>query len=210
MEQIRRNFLDIRPSIFPSQRPFKFHMYNMAGFFHRPDRYWSYSDKQRIRKCKHMLMNMEELEGALSQQQYRDQLTSFVGHLLKLMNDTTFPISLFTWMQPPMHATSCFDPFLNRTTDHPCNDVLKNLFPPHAQAFPARVKLIDNTDISLPLLDEGSSSKALANVALRIFAISGHQVSTWRADGQHGEIDGLHRNGTVEPNFDLVPYTGWE
>ncbi|KAL7563423.1 hypothetical protein ACA910_016519 [Epithemia clementina (nom. ined.)] len=209
MQEIRREFLEIRPQIFGPQRPFKFHMYNMAGFFHRPDRYWSVGDKQRIRKCKHILVNMEELEDSLSQQEYRNQLVIFVGHLLKLMNDTTFPIRLFTWMQPPNQATNCHHPFLNRTTDHPCNDVLKGLFPPNPPIFPPRVQLLDNTDITLPLLHEGRSFQAFANVALRVYAVAGHQVSKWRTAGQHGAIDGLHRNGKVEPNFDIVAYEGW-
>ena len=171
--------MDLRPKLFRSRCPFEFHLYNMGGFFRQPDRYWSESDKQRIRKCKHILVLLEELEVQLSPKEYRDQVTTFVGHLLNLMNDITFPIRLFTWMQPPKQATSCHSPIMNRTTDHPCDDLLKNLFHPGKRTFPARVHLLDNTDITLPLLNEGSSSKALVNVALRTYVVAGQQVAQW-------------------------------
>eukprot|EP00527_Entomoneis_sp_CCMP2396_P005747 CAMPEP_0198150696 /NCGR_PEP_ID=MMETSP1443-20131203/52001_1 /TAXON_ID=186043 /ORGANISM="Entomoneis sp., Strain CCMP2396" /LENGTH=488 /DNA_ID=CAMNT_0043816083 /DNA_START=35 /DNA_END=1498 /DNA_ORIENTATION=+ len=207
MAEIRREFLELIPKIGREQRPFKFRMYNMAGDFQRPDKYWDLEDKKRLGKCKHMLINLEELETNLSQQEYQDQLTTFVGHLLKVMDDDTFPIRLLTWMQSPGKATACHHPFQPRTTDHPCNDALRRLFDPENPAFPPRVKLLDNTDITLPLFDEGAVTQSIANVALRLFAIAGQQVAEWRDSRQSGHVDGLHKNCpgkscVIEPNIE--------
>jgi hypothetical protein len=85
--------------------------------------------------------------------------------------------------------------------------------------FPPRVHLIDNTDLVLALMmtTKGGNHHRddnfnitydflLANIALRIFVAVGKGVTDWRNIGQHGLIDGLHRNDTVEPNFPLIPY----
>jgi hypothetical protein len=37
-----------------------------------------------------------------------------------------------------------------------------------------------------------------ATIAMRIAALIGKQVETWRTAGQIGKVDGLHRNGTLE------------
>jgi hypothetical protein len=119
----------------------------------------------------------------------------------------TFPIWLFTVNEPPMHASNCHSQFLPRTTDHPCNDVLKHLFRSGANTFPEQVHLLDNTDLSRPLFDDKSKRDLLlANIALRVFVLVGKGVANWRAKGQRGMIDGMHRGGTVEPNFELLPY----
>jgi hypothetical protein len=246
MAQIHAMFLELRPHIAPAQRPFKFHWYEMTSFTN-PDQGWTDENKKRLRKCKHMLVSLDDFANATStsQTQYVQQLTTFVGHLLHVMNDDTFPIRLLTWTTPPPPPTAnnnsntnnynnrCQeDRFLPRTTDHPCNDVIKHLFASNkgsvaaaaAAGFPERVKLLDNTDLSLPWAyvslpgeqgqdDQQQQQQAedliLANIALRIFVVAGKQVADWRAVGQYGKVDGLHRNGKIEPNFELVPYTGW-
>lgn len=86
-----------------------------------------------------------------------------------------------------------------------CNDVIKDLF--RTDAFPERVHLFDNTDLSKPQFDQNGND-VLAAIALRVFVAVGKQVSDWRATSQKGMIDGLHRNSGVDPNFDLVPYEG--
>ncbi|GAX23583.1 hypothetical protein FisN_12Hh149 [Fistulifera solaris] len=199
-------FLQLRPQISAGQRPFKFHYYNVSNFVH-PDVDWELETKQRLRKCKHILLSLEEPLRPLSQAEFKSQLTTFVGHLLKVMDDSTFPIRLLTFNEPPMNTNNCYPPFvLPRSTDHPCNDVIKDLF--RTRAFPERVHLFDNTDLSNPQFDQNAND-ILAAVALRVFIVVGKQVSDWRAVGQKGMIDGLHRNGIVEPNFDLIPYEGW-
>lgn len=204
--QLRETFLQLRPQISAGQRPFKFHYYNVTNFLH-PDEDWSLETKQRVRKCKHILLSVEELQHPLSQAEYKSQLTNFVGHLLKLMDDDTFPIRLLTFNEPPMNTKNCHSPaVVKRSTDHPCNDVIKDLF--RTKTFPERVHLFDNTDLSSPQFDQNSND-VLAVIALRVFVVVGKQVADWRAAGQKGMIDGLHRNGVVEPNFDLVPYEGW-
>ena len=202
---IREKFLKLRPHLARGQRPFKFHYYYVTDMIH-PDKEWNTASKERVRKCKHILFSLDEMETPVSQSEYKEQMTTFVGHLLKLMNDDTFPIWLFTVNEPPMRATSCNAPFRDRTTNHPCNDVLKDLF--RSKAFPDRVHLLDNTDLSNPQFDENRDD-VLTIIALRVFVFVGKQVSTWRAMGQMGKIDGLHRNGSIEPNFKLVPYEGW-
>ena len=107
-----------------------------------------------------------------------------------------------------MLASSCHSPERPRSTDHPCNDVIKSLFRPGDERFPSMVHLMDNTDLVLPQLGQNREN-VLANIAMRVFVAVGKGVSEWRAMGQIGLIDGLHRNDTVEPNFELVPYEGW-
>lgn len=128
---------------------------------------------------------------------------------------------MFTVSESPIAPSSCVAPyFLPRTSHHPCNDALFNLFresgdPKKPREFSERVHLLDNTKISLPpsllQIANGNIQKQIvdATIALRIFVLVGKKVQEWRAAGQHGQVDGLHRGGLVEPNFDLVPYTGW-
>jgi hypothetical protein len=205
MSDIYKTFLALRGHICPSQRPFKFHYYNVTDLVH-PDTHWELSKKQLVRKCKHILVSVDELVQPVSQFEYKKQITTFVGHLLQLINDDTFPIWLFTVNEPPMHTKNCYDPIGVRTTDHPCNDVIKDLF--RSKAFPERVHLLDNTDLSLPQFDKGRQD-ILAVIALRVFVFVGKRVTEWREMGQKGNMNGLHRNGTVEPNFELIPYLGW-
>lgn len=216
MLDIRRSFLDLRAQLFNAQRPFKFHFYDLADL-QQPDKYWTEEDKKRIRKCKHLLVNMEEFVQPLSQLAYQAEVENFVGHLVRLMNDETFPIRLLTWTESAVGTKHCHSPFLPWSNQHPCNAVLHKLFDP--PVFPQRVKLLDNTDLTLPVDVDGGALTAgrnknmraylLAAIALRIYVITGEQVAAWRALGQIGKIDGLHRNGKVEPNFALEPYLHW-
>jgi hypothetical protein len=168
-----------------------------------------------------------------SQVEFEAQLVKFILHLQQLMNDPTFPIWILTTTVPTNGPTTSSRHRNNNracheqrkyphTTDHPCNDVLKALFRPNQQGqlsssrllFQPRVHLMDNTDLTLPFRlydddnDDNNSMQdlLLANIALRIFVAVGKGVADWRQNGQQGLIDGLHRNGTVEPNFVLVPY----
>ena len=67
---------------------------------------------------------------------------------------------------------------------------------------------MDNTDISLPQLGENALD-VFSVIALRIFVIVGKRVQEWREAGQVGHVNGLTRGDKEEPNFELVPYTGW-
>ena len=208
MQTIWRAFMDMRGQLFPYQRPFKFHYYDIYSFI-KPDEHWEDDTKRRLRKCKHILLSLDEFKQPLSQQEYQEQLVRFVNvHLQNVIPDKTFPIWVFSVNEPPMNTTNCFSPTLPRTTDHPCNDVLKDLFAPDSKAFDERIHFLDNTDLSLPHLDTNQAD-ILANIALRVYVIVGKGVSVWRHMGQSGKIDGLHKNGTVEPNFELIPYEGW-
>ena len=187
MGDVRNLFLQIRPHIFKDQRPFKFHYYDVSDLQH-PDRYWDVEKKQRLRKCKHMLVNLEEFVTPLSQREYENQITNFVGHLMRMMNDETFPIRLFTWTETAIGTKHCHSPYLPWTNDHPCNDVLHKLF--QHQAFPSRVKLLDNSALSLPYFgNDGVSLRPylLAVIALKIFVLTGEQVALWRSVGQMGK-----------------------
>lgn len=157
---------------------------------------------------------MEEFTPPLAQREYRNQLVNFVGHLLRLMNDETFPIRLLTWTESTDGSKQCHSPYLPWTNDHPCNNVLRELFSDDKSDIPPRVKLLDNADLTMPWLSDANLQAqmrpfVLAAIALRLYVIVGEQVALWRAVGQRGAIDGLHRNGKVEPNFELVPYTQW-
>ena len=83
---------------------------------------------------------------------------------------------------------------------------LKHLF--QNSPFPSRVKLLDTTAIALPQLGYNPEDVAAA-VALRVFVFVGKQVRKWRSEGQEGKKDGLVRGSKLEPNFELIPYTGW-
>jgi hypothetical protein len=258
MARIHEIFLELRPQLFPNQRPFKFHLYPIT-MFKRPGRSWSADTKTRIRKCKHVLVSIDEFASpGLSQLEYYHQVTAFLHQATNMINDTTFPVWIFSVNESPTHPTNCFvnttaatvkddqSPIFPRTTDHPCNDVLRYIFRQRqllqkgsnidksetipmdtssetSLAFPSRVRFLDNTDLSAVMFhDEYVQTDAtisshltlarddvLANIALRVYVIVGKMVSYWRSIGQHGLIDGLHRNDTVEPNFELVPYQGW-
>jgi hypothetical protein len=189
---LRTVFLEEKNSVTNNQRPFKFHIYNMFDFVH-PDETWPEGEKGRFRKCKHILISLDETKVPLSQKQYAEQVTTFLQHLVKAFPDETFPIWMFTVSESPMKPTKCQPPYyLPRTSDHPCNDVLKDLFDSSKKIFPERVNLLDNSPISLPQLGQNRDDVAAA-IALRIFVFVGKKVQEWRASGQYGAIDGLHR-----------------
>lgn len=202
---IRGAFLALRPQISPHQRPFKFHYYEATNFV-KPDTTWLETPLKYFRKCKHILVSLDEPDEALSQLEYKNQVTTFLKHLVNAFNEeSTFPalIWMFTNNESPIGAKNCHSPVLKRTTNHPCNDALKDIF--KDSPFPSRVRLLDNTDLSSPKLDEGRED-IVAAVALRIFVFVGKQVKAWRDAGQIGGVAGLTRNGKTEPNYALMPY----
>lgn len=202
-EDIRAAFLNLRKQLFSAQRPFKFHMYRMSDF-EQPDKLWEDGTKKAFRKCKHVLVSVDEMEKSVSQDEYKKQVTTFVHHLVKCFQDPTFPIWIFSVNEPPMNATTCTTS-TRSNTDHPCNAALKDLFA--NSPFPSHVRLLDNTDVSLPQFDRNHDD-VMAVIAMRIFSIVGTQVAKWRAAGQRGAIDGLHRGDKVELNDELlIPYT---
>lgn len=198
---------DVRKSLFPRQRPFKFRYWNLTSIFH-PDKDWPEGEKERIRKCKHLLVSVDELDDdPISSEAFKSQFTKFVYHLTKVVHDESFPVWMFTVSEPAFHATHCADADHVRTTDHPCNEVIKALF--RSEAFPKQVHLMDNTDVALPRFGEAEDD-VMAIIAMRCFVAVGKGVKDWRDMGQRGLIDGLHRNDKVEPNFELVAYTDWD
>jgi hypothetical protein len=215
-EDSRLAFLEERSEIAPHQRTFKFHIYPVSNF-EQPDRDWPENEKTRFRKCKHIFVSVDEIGTPLTQKEYKDQVTTFINHLLNAFPDETFPIWMLTVTESPRSATNCQPPYyLPRTSDHPCNDVLRDLFngdnvggSQGGSLFPQRVHLMDNTAISLPQLGENRDD-VIAAIALRIIVEVGKKVGEWRESGQIGLIDGLHRADKVEPNFALVPYEGWK
>jgi len=205
MADIHRRFLYLRGILSPGNRPFKFHYYPVTNLVN-PDQEWSLLQQRTCRKCKHIFVSVDELDNALlTQSEFREQYTQFVNHLLKLMDDDTFPIWLLTNNEAPGKAKNCQQaPFLfPQSTDHPCNAVIRSLF--QEEVFPSRVHLLDNADLVLPSHEE-IRDDVLANIALRILVAVGKGVSDWRAVGQHAWADGLHRNNITEPNFELVAY----
>lgn len=204
-DKLRASFRLLRPLVSAHQRPFKFHLYNSSSFT-SPDASWTEENKKTFRKCKHILISMDPVKTPSTQTAYIQQVKNFIGHLLKAFPDETFPIWMFTVLESPVTPTNCHQPSLPRTSDHPCNDALKDLF--RNSPFPERVRFLDNTDVTLPHLGENSEDVTTA-IALRIFVFVGKQVETWRAKGQVGGIKGLRRGDILEPNFELVPYLDW-
>ncbi len=211
----RDAFLSLRPKLFSSQRPFKFHYYESHSLIN-PDATWSEETKKKFRKCKHVLVSMDEPTELLSRSEYKTQMTNFLQHVMIAINDDTFPIWVLTNMESPMRTKNCFDSTPRSrppsTLDHPCNEVLKEI-PIFAHddsdpSFHGRVRLLDNTDLSLPHFISNDEQRAdiYTAVAMRIYIIVGYQVKKWRDKGQIGHINGLTRGDVEEPNFDLVPY----
>jgi hypothetical protein len=201
-EDIRTAFLNLRKELYKAQRPFKFHIYPMKNF-ETPDELWDDGKKRAFRKCKHLLVSVDEMEKPVTQEEYKTQVTTFLHHLVKCFQDPTFPIWMLTVNEPPMNASMCTTA-TRSNTDHPCNTVLKDLF--STSPFPSHVQLLDNTDVSLPQFDRNQKD-IFAVIAMRIYAIVGTRVAQWRDSGQRGAIDGLHRGDKIELNEELlVPY----
>lgn len=202
---IREAFLSVRPELFRQQRPFKFHYYNVSNF-EKPDQYWDEELKKRFRKCKTILVSVDELEGApVMQADYKRQVKTFLGHLVKAFNDETFPIWMITVNEPPMASSPmCTSPAAVPSSNHPCNDALFALW--NEGSLPPRVKLLDTTDLVDPQFGENPKD-IVAVIAMRIYTLVGHQVVEWRQrHNQIGKVNGLMRNGKVEPNPSEVPY----
>ena len=210
-------FLALRPQLFETQRPFKFHYYPATTFV-TPDTKWEESHLQQhnpygaFRKCKHIFISLEEpdpsleTQGPLTQREYRDQVKTFIKHLLNAFNEEyTFPalIWMMTVNESAISPQNCHSPYLQKTTNHPCNDALKDLF--NESPFPDRVRLLDNTDLSAPMWGHGGDDIWTA-IALRIFVLVGKQVEIWRDAGISGGINGQTQNGVTKPNFELVRY----
>jgi hypothetical protein len=199
---IWESFKSLRPSIAKHQKPFKFHYYPMDSFV-QPDHDWETENKLKFRKCKSIIISIDELRDPISQDEYKQQVATFLGHMVKMFDDDTFPIWMLTVNLPPVSSTPMCTSPTRRTQHHPCNDVLFELFA--AKPFPDRVRLLDNTDLTDPLIDEGLQD-AVAIIAMRIFAISGDQVKRWRRSNQKGKKEGLERKGVLEPNVDYDVY----
>mmetsp|Transcript_9485 Transcript_9485/g.13870 ORF Transcript_9485/g.13870 Transcript_9485/m.13870 type:complete len:466 (+) Transcript_9485:61-1458(+) len=186
-ELIWESFKSLRPFISKNQKPSKFHYYPMHSFV-KPDEEWNDETKKRFRKCKNIIISVDELSYPITQEEYKHQVAVFLNHLVKAFDDATFPIWLLTVNLPATSFTpTCTSPLL-RTNHHPCNDALFDLF--SSSRFPNRVQLLDNTDLTSPLLEDDSIQDAIAVIAMRIFAIAGTQVKAWRAAGQRGIKEG--------------------
>jgi hypothetical protein len=202
---LHNSFLQLRSLVNWRQRQFKFHHYHSRSFM-TPDTTWTEETKKKFRKCKHILISMDQLDTPSTQSQYLEQVKNFIGHLVKAFPDDTFPIWIFSVMESPAAPTTCFEPVLPKSSHHPCNTALQLLF--QSSPFPRRVRFMDATEISFPQLGENPKDVATA-IALRIFVFVGKQVAEWRSKGQIGNVKGLQRGDHLEPNFELVPYLDW-
>jgi hypothetical protein len=209
-------FKEVSKFVAPAQRPFKFHHYPISSFV-KPDQTWPDEQKKKFRKCKHILVSLDEMNKPVSQFEYKNQVETFLNHLVNAFPDETFPIWMHTLMESPEATANCHTPSLPRSSEHPCNVALKELF--RDSPFPSRVHLFDNTDLTLPQLGENKRD-IIPVIALRTAVFVGKKVKEWRESGQRGLVKGLIRGGTMtpdgdvsggklEPNFELVPYTGW-
>ncbi len=201
-ESIWGAFRALRPQLFPNQRPFKFH-------FHKVDNFGSPGFKDtRFRKCKHIFISLDEPIQPLSQAEYLKQVKTFIKHLLNAFDEErTFPalIWMLTVNESAIGTKNCHTPHLMKSSRHPCNAALVELFA--TSNFPKRVRLLDNTDISdVSTSLEGYTDEVSLAIALRIYVIVGKQVKVWRDAGIVGNVHGVSVNGVVKPNFDLLEY----
>lgn len=215
-ESLWTAFKEVKNMFAPTQRQFKFHHYPISSFV-KPDQKWADIKKMNFRKCKHILVSLDELDKQLSQKEYKSQVESFLNHLVNAFPDETFPIWMHTVMESPEATTNCHTPSLPRSSEHPCNIALKELF--RDSPFPSRVHLFDNTDLTLPQLGENKRD-IIPVVALRTAVFVGKKVKEWRDSGQKGVKKGLITGGIMtsegdisggklEPNGKPIPYTGW-
>lgn len=197
----RESFLSIRPQVASSQRPFKFH-YNRLTDLANPET--SMTEKRTNRKCKQswiMLDDSDEDTAAtmqVSQADYRKYVINFLKGMSSCMYDETWSIWMFT--VNTNSTKMCHSPTLPRTHHHPCNDALFDIFDEknfNETGLTRNVRLVDNTDITNAATDFKSADVS-ATIAMRIFALIGTQVDKWRAAGQIGKVDGLHRGSVVE------------
>lgn len=72
---IKDIFLDERRTIAGGQRPFKFHLYSSTNFIH-PAEDWEENEQSRFRKCKQILVSIDEIKTPLTQQEYANQVTT--------------------------------------------------------------------------------------------------------------------------------------
>jgi hypothetical protein len=197
---IRDAFLSLRGQIDSQQRPFKFHYYPLNDFINA-DKDWE-GRKRSFRKCKIVLVSVDEYAYEISQADYKKQVEYFIQQVLKCLHDDTFPIWMLTVNNAPMSNLSkmCHSPS-RHTHNHPCNDALIELLDSNYKRnnFPPHVKLLDNTDLTDPQFDENRKD-IHAVIAMRIFALVAAQVDSWRSKDQKGLKEGLMRNGTLEPN----------
>ncbi len=202
-KDLHGSLLSLRGTLFPNQRPFKFHYYEVSNF-DNPDEGWTQETKEKFRKCKHVLVSIDEPETPLSQTEYKSKMITLINHLVLAFDDETFPLIIFTSMESPVNPKNCHSPAGKRTSEHPCNTVLKEIFS-HSPVL-SRVRLLDNTDLTYPIGGDNLRSDALLSIAMRIFIIVGYQVQDWRANKQLGHTNGLTRGDKEYPNFELIPY----
>jgi hypothetical protein len=192
----RETFLSMRAQVASSQRPFKFH-YNRLTDLSNPET--SMTEKRTNRKCKQTWVMLDDTDNPameVSQDDYRKQVISFLKSLAGCMHDETWSVWMFTVQTNS--TKMCHSPTLPRTNHHPCNDVLFDIFDEQKfndTGLPANVRLVDNTDITNAAVNAADVS---ATIAMRVFTLIGKQVDTWRAVGQIGKVDGLHRGSKLE------------
>jgi hypothetical protein len=210
-ERLQSAFLEIQPIIAGNLKTAMFQYYRMDSFIN-PDRDWTEVTKGQLRFCKVALISMDEPREPLSQMEYKSQVETFLGHMVKVMPDDSLPIYMHTVMESPESTNNCHSPELAISSDHPCNVALKELFnnnnnSPTTTTLPKRVLLLDNTDLTLPQLGE-NMDEVTTVIALRDVVNVGKKCKEWRLNGQHGVLDGVMRKGEKFP-FHLGVYTDW-
>lgn len=201
-------FMEVRPLITSNEKTNKFKYFKIDSFT-KPDRDWDEDDKKKLRRCNGILVSLDEFAKPLSQKEYMSQIETFLGHLTKLVIDESFPIYMHTVMESPEMPTNCHSPFLTKSSDHPCNVALKDVF--KNNPFPKQVRLLDNTDLTLPQLGENIKEVATV-VALRDGVNIGKMSMEWRESGHQTKDAGIalvHQPNNVIVPFVSEVYTGW-
>lgn len=205
-ERLKTTFMEIQPILAGNLKKSMFKYFKMEDFV-KPDRDWDEDTKKKLRFCKIALISMDELREPLSQMEYKSQVETFLGHMVKVIPDETLPIYMHSVIESPETTNNCHSPELAKSSDHPCNAALKKLFK-NSGSLPKRVQLLDNTDLTLPQLGE-NMNQVITVVALRDAVNVGKKVKEWRLNSQQGAFDGMMRKGEKFPYNDLGAYTDW-
>ena len=210
-------FKSLRGDLFPQQRPFKFHYHPVARLQY-PDERWDADLKIKFRKCKQSLVVLgDDVE---VEEPFQDHVVAFVKHLMAASPDSSFPIWIVTAAAASATTSTTTTTIISQddggqqrgNSNNNRHQELYDLVARRADYFldttPERLRLLDNTD----LIAGGAPAAGLRPVdilgviALRTYVILGKQVQEWRAVGQVGAVDGLHRGDVLEPNQELVEY----
>ena len=200
-------FLEIRKVVAARLKTKNFLYFPVNTLDGKPDALWKRDQKANFKKCKQIFVSIDDFRYPVTQYEYKMQIENFLEHLTRAFPDENIPIWMMSMIESPEERRNCYDSHLPTSSIHPCNMALKELFE-DIDPFEPRVRLLDNTDLTLPQL--GDSKKQTATViALRSAVLIGKQKQEWTKAGLRSTERGWLRGDQAINSVDLVPYTEW-